>query len=277
MANLWTFGDSFTQGHGMNGEIPEYINADVNYKWTKLLSNTLGYDLKDFSKNGLTNESILSRVLANLGNFDKNDIVIIQSSTIGRYDFPFYHKISEIRKLEDGYTHYLNEIDSITHKSVCNGYELHDGNGISKSEYNASVNFMKYLVSSSFYYQRSLINLIDLVKHLDNKNIVKNVLFWNLESIRIDSISDKSPLMFNIFDDYDNIAKFSLYDNTQIGIDTFDYGWARIFWGMHLTIWHDTNESISDLHLSNNGHIWFTNFILKKLNINKKIKAKNII
>jgi len=277
MPTLWTFGDSFTAGHGMNGEIPEYTNADKNYKWTKLLSDTLEYDLKDCSENGIPNEKILFRIIENLSNFDKDDIILIQSSTITRYEFPFYLKTKKIKEVSDGYIYYLNEMDDISYSMVCDDYELYDGNTISEMEFKVSKDFMQYMIPSTYYYKRNIVNLVNIVKYLHKMNIVKNVIFWNLESIKTDSIPDKEPLLFNIFDDYSHMNEFYLYDNIHTGIDTYDYGWLTIFRKLQLTIWDDSSKLIYDFHLSKNGHIWFTNFILKKLNINKRIKPQKIL
>lgn len=279
MPKLWTFGDSFTAGHGMNGEIPEYQHADKEYKWTKLLANELDFELKDYSQNGAPNERILTNLIHNLENFTKDDIVIIQSSTISRYEFPFYHKKKETKEVTDGFIWFLNELDSAwyTYDKIKDEYETYDGDVISKLEYDASKDFVKYMLSSTYYYRRSVINLLNIAKYLHNLNIVKNVIFWNLESIRIDSVPNKQPLVFNLFDDYSMITQFSLYDSSHTGIDTFDYGWLSIFRRLKLTIWDDSEKSIYDFHLSKKGHHWFANIMLNRLNINKKIKPENII
>lgn len=277
MPTLWTFGDSFTAGHGMNGEIPEYQHADKNYKWTKLLATTLDYDLKDCSMNGSTNELILLRLIENLQNFTKDDIVIIGSSTITRYEFPFYDKKKEKKEITDGYIYFLNEMDSISYDMIRNDFETYDGHTISEMEYKASKDFMQYMLPSTYYYKRSLTNLVNMAKYLHKSNIVKNIIFWNLESIRTDYVPNKQPLVFNIFDDYSEMYDFSLYDTEYTGVDTFDYGWLNIFRKLKLTIWHDTEELIYDFHLSKKGHLWFANIMLNKLNINKKIKPNNII
>lgn len=277
MPTLWTFGDSFTAGHGMNGEIPEYKHADRNYKWTKLLSNELEYNLNDLSQNGIPNERILFKVLENLENFEQDDIVIIQSSTITRYEFPFYEKKKKLKEPTDGYMYFLNEMDSVTYDMVKDDYETYDGNTISEMEYKASKDFMQYILPSTYYYRRNIVNLYNIAKYLYNKKCVKNIIFWNLESIRTDSIPNKQPLVFNILDDYSKIMEFSLYDIEHTGIDTFDYGWLNIFRKLKLTIWDDSEKSIYDFHLSKKGHLWFTNVMLNKLNINKRIKPENII
>ncbi|MFZ9143679.1 MAG: hypothetical protein ACO209_00530 [Aquirufa sp.] len=277
MPTLWTFGDSFTKGHGMNGEIPEYINADKNYKWTNLLSNKLNFNLKDYSDNGIPNERILLKILDNIENFKEEDIVIIQSSTITRYEFPFYDKKKEVKDVSDGYMYFLNEMDSITYDMIKKDYETYDGNTISEFEFNASKDFMQYILPSTYYYRRGIVNLCNIAKYLHNKKIVKNVIFWNLESIRIDKIPNKQPLFFNIFNDYSFMENFYLHDEIHTGLDTYNYGWLTTFRKMKLTIWDDSNKSIHDFHLSKNGHIWFTNFILNKLKSNERIKSENII
>lgn len=277
MPKLWTFGDSFTKGYGMNGEVPGYTNANPNLTWTNLLSNTLNYELKDFSKSGATNEFILTELIEVLPNFHKDDIVIIQSSTINRYEFPFYYKNNSKKEIKNGCTFFLTKLDEFSYDFINKNYKSYDNDTISKLEYNASIDFMKYLLTSSFYYKRSTMNLINIAKYLNEANIVKNVIFWNLESIRTDKISNKKPLLFNIFDEYSFMSKFYLNHIIQNDTDSFDWGWFTLFYELNLTIWHDSNKAIDDLHLSDKGHFWFTNFILDKLSTNKRVQYKNII
>ena len=70
MNTLWTFGDSFTFGHGCrpDGPLPEYYN---NYKkdgddtWPNLLGSMLNTKVKNFGKCGASNDYILDSIIDN--------------------------------------------------------------------------------------------------------------------------------------------------------------------------------------------------------------------
>ena len=96
MDKLWTFGDSFTEGHGCKSiQVPYYYKKfkdyiDINKKiWPELLSDSLKLELVNLGKNGISNEWIADTIIANIKNISTNDMVILQTSTAGRYDFPF--------------------------------------------------------------------------------------------------------------------------------------------------------------------------------------------
>ena len=105
MKNLWTFGDSFTAGHGCKHFAPinkiqnsiegNYQSKYVDYIdetkqiWPEIVAEHFGFNLNNMGINGLLNESILDYILKTINDISKDDIVIIQSSTAGRYDFPF--------------------------------------------------------------------------------------------------------------------------------------------------------------------------------------------
>ena len=105
MKKLWTFGDSFTAGHGCKYELngtfstqnidnyyfrtyKDYIDESKKI-WPELVTEHLNLELINVSRNGMSTESIADASLKNLINIEVGDVVILQTSTVGRYDFPF--------------------------------------------------------------------------------------------------------------------------------------------------------------------------------------------
>lgn len=82
MGKLWTFGDSFTHGHGCNPEDPYYIETydGTQRIWTEIVAETL--NLKEVNK-GIKGNSpmcIIRDVIKNLQNIKIGDIVIISDT-----------------------------------------------------------------------------------------------------------------------------------------------------------------------------------------------------
>ena len=81
MGKLWTFGDSFTAGHGCknfsNIKNSHYYNKfedyiDLNKKiWPELLSDLLKLELVNLGRNGLSNEWIADTLIKNIQNIRK--------------------------------------------------------------------------------------------------------------------------------------------------------------------------------------------------------------
>ena len=66
----------------------DYIDSNKKI-WPEIVSYNLGLELVNLGKNGLSNEWIADNIISNIKNISTKDIVILQTSTIGRYDFPF--------------------------------------------------------------------------------------------------------------------------------------------------------------------------------------------
>jgi hypothetical protein len=124
MAKLWTFGDSFTAGHGCKFPAPaggdykltdnflnkntyyfktykDYIDVDKKI-WPEIVSDSLDLELINLGKNGLSNEWIADTIIANIKNISKDDIVILQTSLPSRYDFPFKKEKTLLGSPKDG-------------------------------------------------------------------------------------------------------------------------------------------------------------------------------
>lgn len=90
MDKLWTFGDSFTAGHGCT---PEWEYYKKYYKegdglWSHYLANELNLELVNLGKNGASNDQIIDSIIVNYNKISINDTVIIQKSYPHRLDVP---------------------------------------------------------------------------------------------------------------------------------------------------------------------------------------------
>ena len=93
MGILWTFGDSFTFGHGCRPDAPtnEYY---YNYKsesddvWPNLLGQKLNVEVKNLGKCGVSNDFIIDSIIDNFDMIKPNDVVIIGKSFYQRFDVP---------------------------------------------------------------------------------------------------------------------------------------------------------------------------------------------
>jgi hypothetical protein len=93
MATLWTFGDSFTFGHGCRPDGPtnEYY---YNYRkesddvWPNLLGNILNTEVKNLGVCGASNDYILDCIIDNFNMIQPNDVVIIGKTFHQRFDVP---------------------------------------------------------------------------------------------------------------------------------------------------------------------------------------------
>lgn len=101
MSKLWTFGDSFTFGHGCvpEGAMSEYY---YNYKtesdgvWPDLLGEMMHTEVKNFGKSGASNDYILDTIFDNWDNFSKGDYVIIGFTYSDRFDVPLNDSLISI-------------------------------------------------------------------------------------------------------------------------------------------------------------------------------------
>lgn len=259
MPNLWTFGDSFTKGHGMNGEIPEYKNADSNLKWNNLLANQLGYDLKNFGDNGLPNETILQTIIEHLNEFQKEDVIIIESATLGRMVVPVPDSKFNNIKVNPFYIH---------QNTIADEPEVYL-NHFTKDELKHIIGFFENFILDGFYYTNQIKSIVALAKYLNDNKIVRKVIFWNLFPIE----SAKNFEIKNIYNDRSELE--TIYLKNYIGSDTYKYGWINYFKAQNLTIKSDTNGEINDLHLSKNGHNIFFRLLLTELGL--EVKHNSII
>jgi len=142
MSTLWTFGDSFTFGHGCrpDGPLPEYCK---NYKkdgddvWPNLLGNMLNTEIKNFGKCGASNDFIIDCIIDNWDNFKENDFVIIATTFHSRFDVPLKNKLSLS-------TNYWESVD------------LKNFVGDEREQMETIVNFQYYFADNELYKIRHL-------------------------------------------------------------------------------------------------------------------------
>lgn len=97
MANLWTFGDSFTAGDGCvdtlairDGDFKyynQYKEPDGDI-WPNILGKTIGFNVKNIGKSGASNDYIIDSIIDNFNMIESNDIVIIEKTFYQRFDIP---------------------------------------------------------------------------------------------------------------------------------------------------------------------------------------------
>jgi hypothetical protein len=278
MPKLWTFGDSFTAGHGcafelsgtfVNTNIENYYTKtyknyiDVNKKiWPQLVSDFFNLDLNNFGINGLSNESIADSVLSNIINLDKDDIVILQTSTVGRYDFPFPNKktlfgFSNKNTNEKDYkiyninnssyffkTIFVSNIEKewdISMKDVLqytNGQENLNNKELTLNEYKYNLirGFFAEFINTQKYYERAIWRIVEISKlllSLGIKNYILNEVRW----------PENLSKPFNLIEMHPNGMTGYIGLNKQ-------------------TITYDTNNKIEDGHPSYIGHESIANFII---------------
>jgi hypothetical protein len=97
MANIWTFGDSFTAGDGCVENLgirdgdSKYYNG---YKepdsdiWPNILGKTIGYSVKNIGKSGASNDYILDSIIDRFSIIEPEDVVIIEKTFYQRFDVP---------------------------------------------------------------------------------------------------------------------------------------------------------------------------------------------
>jgi hypothetical protein len=202
----------------------------------------------------MTVETIVNNVLNCIDKFKPDDIVIIESSMIGRFDVPSNDVNFDNAKLKPIQIH-ANLLDT-----QYNPYLKH----FTKSEYGIIISFFETFILDGYYYNTSLTNLLNICKHLHKHNIVKKVIYWNLAPITTSS----NLLAIQPFKNMDVINPFYLKSSGEY--NSKDFGWARTFYEQKLTITADTNGKIVDEHPSKYGHFLFSELLYSAI-LNNKI------
>lgn len=105
MPALWTFGDSFTFGDGCRSDkgiiegnleyYDEYCDSKFDI-WPNLLGKQIGYEVKNLSKSGASNDYILDSIISSFNLFQPNDTVIVSKTFFERFDIPLDSKFKTI-------------------------------------------------------------------------------------------------------------------------------------------------------------------------------------
>ena len=277
MSKLWTFGDSFTFGHGCR-KFSEDTSSPYNIKysnyidlnrpiWAEHVSTTLGLELLNYGVNGASNDLILDNIIDNISSFKSDDVIVIQISTSARYDFPFVKE----QKLFGGWE--INDRDNIydpQNKSpyffktvfstnIVKDYENggedaltfstgdinKKGLKLTKEKYELIKYFFTEFVSTRKYYERQVwrfIKISDFLVSLGFKVYIIHEDYWP-----------------------------SMYDQPKNLISISEDGiLQKIIRDKH-TIMHDTNSVIIDYHPSYDGHLSIAESIIKHINENTNL------
>lgn len=161
-STLWTFGDSNTAGHGCypNDEYYEGYFKSGDKTWPVWLSEQLDVELKNFGKNGSSNDTIIDTIIDKWEGINRGDCVFIGMTHPHRFDVPIN-----------------NKFESIVHdfsKSI-------GENKLTKDEFETIVNFQYYFADSILYKKRQ-IKRFEWIKKLLIQKKCKLVVVWNVQT-----------------------------------------------------------------------------------------------
>ena len=176
MTKLWTFGDSFTFGHGcrIDGPIPKYY---ANYKtegdgvWPDLLGEQMNVEVKNFGKCGASNDYILDTIFDNWDNFNEGDYVIIGYTYHDRFDVPLNDSLISIFWDWDKY------VDP-TQREL-----------FTKEEMETLINFQYFFCNDVFYKLQHLKRFNFLDKILKQNKI--NSFIWDVDYYQYHTMFEK--------------------------------------------------------------------------------------
>jgi len=241
MSKLWTFGDSFTAGHGckyFDNPAHNYLSPFKNYIvagkkiWNEIVADSLSLELVDLSKNGITTDTIFDTLLEHTSTITPSDIVIIQTSTIGRFDFPFLKQNTLMGTNMFDSPYFLKPI-FVT--SLLKEYRKESEN-ILKTKYDTIRNFFSEFIMTEKYYERSIWRIVEFTKILKSMGITTYIInedIWPKYLSKPTNLKEIHPRgMYGFVDE------------------------------LNLTIYADTNGWIKDWHPSYDGHIDIANFII---------------
>ena len=176
---LYTFGDSYTFGHGcrLDGPLTEYYH---NYKkdgediWPNLLAKMLNIEVKNFGKCGASNDFIIDCIIDQWDYIRENDFVIIGTTYHSRFDVPIKNKPS----LSTNYWEKMEDLSNLI--------------GDEKEQMETLVNFQYHFANHELYKKRHLKRYNFLLKLLTEKNI--KTFIWDVEYMqytnRFEKIAD---------------------------------------------------------------------------------------
>jgi hypothetical protein len=171
MNKLWTFGDSFTAGHGCieTDEYYEKYHKEGDKLWSQHLADELNLELMNLGSNGASNEKIIDSIILNYDKISTNDIVIIEKSYPQRLDVPNMGA-------EGG------EWATISPNFYFNWYSK----TLSKEQYETAINFCYHFTNNSKYRKRQNLRFNFLIKSLIKDGI--KVFVWDILEIKTKKI-----------------------------------------------------------------------------------------
>ena len=171
MNKLWTFGDSFTAGHGCTSEFEYYQKyyKEGDKLWPQHLAQELNLELMNLGENGASNEQIIDSIILNYDKILTNDIVIIEKSYPQRLDVP--------NMSTEG-----NEWVTI-HPTF--EFDLYLKT-LSKEQRETAINFCYYFTNNSKYRKRQNLRFNFLIKSLIKDGI--KVFVWDILEVKTKKI-----------------------------------------------------------------------------------------
>ena len=157
MNTLWTFGDSFTEGHGCLMEDEYYKNywKSGDKIWPVWLSELLDVNLINCGVGGYSNDMIFDSIIDTWLKIKKNDYVFIGFTYPHRFDVPINNKLK-----------------SIVH-------DFKDAN-LKKEEIETIINFQHYF-SDNILYKNRQYKRLNWIKELLISKGCKLVALWDVQ------------------------------------------------------------------------------------------------
>ena len=172
MNTIYTFGDSFTFGHGCveNCSFKEYYKykKEDDDIWPNLLSKKIEMNVSNYGKNAFCNEQIFDSIIKNFDLIKENDIVIIEKTYHNRLSVP--NNSEWISALSIDYTieeTWRNKLEKV----------------FSKEETETLINFQYYFSPKKLYEKRNNDRFDFLKKILVNNTKVKDCIIWDMPKI----------------------------------------------------------------------------------------------
>jgi len=157
MNTLWTFGDSYTEGHGCLIEDEYYKNywKSGDKIWPLWLSELLNVNLKNCGFGGYSNDMILDSIVDNWKDIKKGDIVFIGFTFPCRFDIPIDNKL----------------------RTIVNNFK---DAPLKKEEIETIINF-QYYFSNNILYKKRQYKRLNWVKELLISKGCKLVILWDIQ------------------------------------------------------------------------------------------------
>lgn len=162
MHKLWTFGDSNTAGHGCH-PTDEYYETYFKFGdsiWPVWLSEKLNVELRNFGKNGSSNDTIIDTIIGKWEDINRGDYVFIGMTHPHRFDVPIN-----------------NQFESVVHDFSKNISNIN----LTKEQFETIINF-QYHFSDNILYKNRQIKRFEWIKKLLIQKECKLVILWNVQT-----------------------------------------------------------------------------------------------
>ena len=174
MKTLWTFGDSFTFGHGCredcnSGLYEKYksYKSDNDDIWPNKLSKLLQMHLKNLGVNGYCNNLIIDSIIDNYDFIQEEDCVVIGKSSSARNHIPYNDNLYTILS-----PHELTK----TNNKLLGHFDKFEPEIVE-----TIINFQYYFSDNKFYKEQQDKRIQFLVNRLYSEKKVKKCIVWDLD------------------------------------------------------------------------------------------------